>query len=139
MAKLFQSARGILALQARGKPHDESHQSDSGNVLLANLCDMARFVLDPSSGAKARTRTLALDCLRFGVELADGGNEEFVSNLLAQSAMGARDERWGVRAAAARLAGEVLRGGAGRGGADDRRLLSLLSFRNVRRVASSLL
>lgn len=138
LTKLFQSTRNTLALQARGELHNTLHQSDSGNALLTNLCNIARCALDPPTGAKARTRTLALDCLRFGVELGDGGNEGFFSDVLEESAIGARDERWGVRAAAARLAGAVLRAGAGRSGSDDRRLLSLLSSRNVRGTFSGL-
>lgn len=140
--ELLESASSTLALQTCGKlheeePHHQSEERNDGPSVLANLCDIARFALDPRSGAKARTRTLALDCLRTGVELTDIGSEELADEVLAQSAMGARDERWGVRAAAALLAGKVLCGIRDDDRDSDDRMLNLLSSQNVRRKMES--
>lgn len=74
---------------------------------------------------KARCRALSLDCLRLGLLLLllppplhlspDGegrmGDVELAREALAVAAVGARDERWEVRVAAARAGGEALRTG----------------------------
>ncbi|CAM9716898.1 unnamed protein product [Ectocarpus fasciculatus] len=95
---------------------------------LPVLVDIARLVLTPSGAGgvsagmtppKARSRALALDCLRLGLALhltpseGDGG-EGLGREALAVAAVGAKDERWEVRVAAARTAGEALSRAGGR-------------------------
>lgn len=139
--QLVQKAEAILAERTSdaqrelrdpsGKISNNSGDNPDSRI-LAILCNIARFALKPSHEAKARIRTLALDCLRAGVHSVD---DESADGVFGLAAMGARDERWVVRAAAARVAGAVLRvdgrdlGGRGAG---DRRLLSLISSKNVR-------
>lgn len=109
---------------------------------LPVLLDIARLAL-MSSGAggaggagitppKARSRALALDCLRLGLVLhlapSEGdGLKDFRREALAVAAVGAKDERWEVRAAAARTAGEALRRTGGQ-----KELVRLLSSKQVR-------
>ncbi|CAB1096772.1 unnamed protein product [Ectocarpus sp. CCAP 1310/34] len=102
---------------------------------LPALLNIARLVLTPSGAGgvragttppKARSRALALDCLSLGLVLHLALSEEdmkyFRREALAVAAVGAKDERWEVRVAAARTAGEVLR----RTGAQEK-LIHLLS------------
>lgn len=128
------------------KPHNnsdhdviESHDDHAGNnsTALPVLLEIARFVLPSHGGAgsggggdgwagttrpKARSRALALDCLRLGLLLpmllprpgGEDGNGSLAREAFAAASVGGRDERWEVRAAAARAAGEALRlGGIG--------------------------
>lgn len=115
-----------------GDPDDAAHNSTALRQLPI-LLDIARFVLTSPGGSggggsegwkettppKARSRALALDCLRLGLllllppalsgvndKIEDVGREAF-----AVASVGGRDERWEVRAAAARAAGGALRAG----------------------------
>ncbi|CAN0538235.1 unnamed protein product, partial [Ectocarpus sp. 12 AP-2014] len=113
-------------------PTQDSEDVDTGNAAgkgsptpyqLPALLDIARLVLTPSGAGglragttppKARSRALALDCLSLGLVLHLAPSEEdrlkcFRREALAVAAVGAKDERWEVRVAAARTAGEVLR------------------------------
>ncbi|CAM9429003.1 unnamed protein product [Ectocarpus sp. 13 AM-2016] len=113
-------------------PTQESEDVDTGNAAgkgsatpyqLPTLLDIARVVLTPSGAGgyragttppKARSRALALDCVSLGLVLHLVPSEEdrlkcFRREALAVAAVGAKDERWEVRVAAARTAGEVLK------------------------------
>ncbi|CAM9703667.1 unnamed protein product [Ectocarpus sp. 8 AP-2014] len=113
-------------------PTQDGEDVDTGNAAgkgsatsyqLQALLDIARLVLTPSGAGgvragttppKARSRALALDCLSLGFVLHLAPSErdrlkDFRREALAVAAVGAKDERWEVRVAAARTAGEVLR------------------------------
>lgn len=134
---------------SKGPTHD-GEDVDTGNAAgkgsatpyqLPALLDIARLVLTPSGAGgiragttppKARSRALALDCLRLGLVLHLAPSEgdrlkDFRREALAVAAAGAKDERWEVRVAAARTAGEVLRRTGGH-----EKLIHLLSSEQVR-------
>lgn len=69
-----------------------------------------------------------LECLGLGVQQLSGGNcEDGVwDGVLGIAAAGASDEKWSVRVAAAKVAGDVVNKGGGR------RVLELLSSKQVR-------
>lgn len=71
---------------------------------------------------------MALECLGLGVQqLFDGHVGDGVwDDILGVAAAGASDDRWGVRVAAATVAGAVVKKGGGQ------RLLELLSSKQVR-------
>lgn len=95
--------------------------------MASSLLDLARLALSPLGGSgggrgagtsppKARSRALSLDGLRLGLALrrlapgvGAGEGQGFERDALAVAALGARDERWEVRVAAARAAGEAMR------------------------------
>lgn len=107
---------------------DAQNTHDAAAPLLVRLFDLARFVLGLDSAAKSRCRALALDCLRAGLAIAMGESEVDARDALSLAATGAKDDKWNVRAAAARVVGEVVGGG---GDGSNRRLLSLLSSKSV--------
>ncbi|CAM9687461.1 unnamed protein product [Ectocarpus sp. 6 AP-2014] len=109
-----------------GKDVDTGNAAGKGSATpyqLPALLDIARLALTPSCAGgvragttppKARSRALALDCLSLGLVLHLAPSEgdrlkDFRREALAVAAVGAKDERWEVRVAAARTAGEVLR------------------------------
>lgn len=134
-------------------PTQDGEDVDTGNAAgkgsatpyqLPALLDIARLVLTPSGAGgvragttppKARSRALALDCLSLGLVLHLAPSEGdrlkyFRREALAVAAVGAKDERWEVRVAAARTAGEVLRRTGGQ-----EKLVHLLSSKQVRERA----
>lgn len=124
------------ALPHHDNDGDAGNARKEGDVvrqLVVVLLDLARCVVTSNRGGggvgmgsgtttpKACCRALSLDCLWLGLLLlplhlapdggGHGGEGRFERDALAVAAVGARDERWEVRVAAARTGGAALRTG----------------------------
>lgn len=89
--------------------HDENQCK--GIFLLERLCDLVRFALDSPAklgASSSRSGELVLNCLRVGLGVAAGSKKDLTHSVLQVAASGARHDKWFVRAAAARVAGEVI-------------------------------
>lgn len=136
------SQQPLTTATASQRPDEAKTGDDVAAALVSALSNIARLTLATSGkdgagfgagrSARARTRALALECLGLGVQhLFDGNVGDGVwDDVLGVAAAGASDDRWGVRVAAAKVAGAVVKKGGGQ------RLLELLSSKQVREYFS---
>lgn len=135
LSKVIASSSPSTTTTPTQRPLDTDAQQSDGGIdandvaQLSALSDIASLVL-AGDGARARSRAYALDCLRLGLLLLgnvgriEGGVRR---DVFAIAAAGARDERWNVRMAAARVAGEGLRK------CTEEEMLNFLSSKQVKR------